>query len=106
MYKVFLRSYASRSQLAVTPEERQRSVELEWERRLLTVIGVANRRKYEFRLQSDRNTSAEDLVQHPLLTLLLTLSHSRRRFSSWQTHSDASKWRSLPLEVTSGGQWY
>ena len=60
--QVILRSYASRSQLAVTEEERQKSVELEWERKLFTVIGVANKRKYEFRLQSDRNAAASDMV--------------------------------------------
>ncbi|GMH40666.1 hypothetical protein BSKO_08570 [Bryopsis sp. KO-2023] len=51
--QVRIRSYASRSQLAVSAAERDAAIELEWDRKLTTVLGVANKRLYEFRLQSD-----------------------------------------------------
>ena len=86
-----LRSYASRNQLAVTEEERQRTVELEWERQLLTVIGVANKRKYEFRLQADINADPSDLVKAVHKMLSLRLMHCRKLSSSWQIPSDVTK---------------
>lgn len=70
LFQVVLRSFASRNQLAVTEAERQRGVELEWERKLLTVLGVANQRKYEFRLQTDKNISPEDLANSIFIFLL------------------------------------
>ena len=47
-----MRSFASRNQLAAYPTERQKGQELEWERRYVTVLGAANKRLYQFRLQS------------------------------------------------------
>ena len=49
-------SYASRAQLAVTQAEIDRAMELEWDRRLITVLGAANNRLYEFRLQTANST--------------------------------------------------
>ena len=50
--QVRVRSFASRNQLAAYPTERQKAQELEWERRYVTVLGAANKRLYQFRLQS------------------------------------------------------
>ena len=47
-----VRSLASRQQLAITAAERDDAVEVEWDRRLLTTLGVAGRRLYELRLQT------------------------------------------------------
>ncbi|KAL4429180.1 hypothetical protein ABPG77_010159 [Micractinium sp. CCAP 211/92] len=47
-----VRSYASRNQLAVTQAEIEEGVVLEWDRIYLTVLGVAGKRLYEFRLQA------------------------------------------------------
>ena len=44
-----LQSYASRDQLATSGRAPQF---LEWDRNYVTVLGVANKRLYEFRLQS------------------------------------------------------
>lgn len=55
-FVIALRSYASRSQLAITQEERVQ--ELEWDRRLITTLGVANKRLYELRLQTGANANA------------------------------------------------
>ena len=46
------RSYASRNQLAVSQKEIDAGAELEWERRYLTTLGVANKRLYEMRIQT------------------------------------------------------
>ncbi|BDA41374.1 PsbP domain-containing protein 1, chloroplastic [Coccomyxa sp. Obi] len=54
--QVRVRSYASRNQLAAYPGDRQASQELEWERRYLTVLGAANKRLYQFRLQTADST--------------------------------------------------
>jgi len=48
------RSYASRNQLAVSQKEIDAGAELEWERRYLTTLGVANKRLYEFRIQTSQ----------------------------------------------------
>ncbi|KAL4858613.1 PsbP domain-containing protein 1 [Chlorella vulgaris] len=45
------KSYASRNQLAVTQREIDDGVVLEWDRRYIAVLGVADKRLYEFRLQ-------------------------------------------------------
>ena len=45
-------SYGSRNQLAVSQKQIDAAMELEWDRRYITVLGVANRRLYEFRLQT------------------------------------------------------
>lgn len=44
-----MKSYANNRQLAVMPEDRV--VQLEWDRRYLSVLGVENSRLYELRLQ-------------------------------------------------------
>lgn len=44
-------SYASTNQLAVTQNEINEGVILEWDRRFWTVLGVANKRLYQLRLQ-------------------------------------------------------
>lgn len=46
------RSYASRNPLASTQSEVDAGQELEWDRRLLTTLGVANKRLYEMRIQT------------------------------------------------------
>ena len=50
--QVRVKSFASRNQLAVYQTNVNTAVELEWDRRYITVLGVANRRLYEFRLQT------------------------------------------------------
>ena len=49
------KSYASRNQLAVSQKQIDAAMELEWERRYITVLGVANKRLYEFRLQTSKD---------------------------------------------------
>lgn len=56
------RSYASRNQLAVSQKQINAAMELEWQRRYITVLGVANRRLYEFRLQTAKDTYDEAKV--------------------------------------------
>lgn len=58
-----MRSYASRNQLAAYPGERNASQELEWERRYVTVLGAANKRLYQFRLQTADNTFEKNEVR-------------------------------------------
>ncbi len=58
--QVRVKSFASRNQLAVTQAEIQAGVELEWDRRFLTVLGVAGKRLYELRLQTAEATYAKD----------------------------------------------
>jgi len=55
-----IRSYASRQQLAITAEEREGALELEWDRRLLITLGVGGKRLYELRLQTASRTADED----------------------------------------------
>lgn len=50
--QIAAKSYASRNQLAVSGTDMAAAVELEWDRRFVTVLGVANRRLYELRLQA------------------------------------------------------
>lgn len=54
--QVRMKSFASRAQLAVTQAEIDAAMELEWDRRLITVLGSANNRLYEFRLQTANST--------------------------------------------------
>jgi hypothetical protein len=49
---VRIRSYASRQQLAVSDSQRQEAIIQEFDRVLLTTLGVANMRLYEFRIQT------------------------------------------------------
>jgi len=58
--QVRVKSYASRNQLAVTQAEVDKGVELEWDRRFVTVLGVASKRLYELRLQTAEATYAKD----------------------------------------------
>ena len=62
--QVHMKSFASRAQLAVTQEEIDRATELEWDRRLITVLGAANNRLYEFRLQTANSTYESSKVCH------------------------------------------
>lgn len=47
-----VKSFASRNQLAVTQVEVDEGIELEWDRRYLAVLGVANQRLYQLRAQA------------------------------------------------------
>jgi hypothetical protein len=69
--QVRVRSFASRNQLAAYPTDRQKGQELEWERRYVTVLGAANKRLYQFRLQ----TTDKTFEQSPVSFLLLKDSH-------------------------------
>ena len=62
--QVRMKSYASRAQLAVTQAEIDAATELEWDRRLITVLGSANNRLYEFRLQTANATYEANKVRH------------------------------------------
>jgi len=55
-----VKSYASRNQLAVTQTEIDQGIELEWDRRFLTVLGVANKRLYSWRLQTSNTVFEKD----------------------------------------------
>ena len=66
-----MKSYASRAQLAVTQAEIDAAMELEWDRRLITVLGSANNRLYEFRLQTANSTYEASKV----CCLLFCLQH-------------------------------
>lgn len=50
---VRVQSFASRQQLAVSEEERKDAIVQEFDRVLITTLGVANKRLYEFRLQTN-----------------------------------------------------
>jgi hypothetical protein len=50
---VRLRSFASRSPYVVSSEEMMEDFGVEWDRRLMTTLGVANKRLYSLRLQTD-----------------------------------------------------
>lgn len=65
--QVRMKSYASRAQLAVTQAEIDAAMELEWDRRLITVLGSANNRLYEFRLQTANSTY--EASKEPLLEM-------------------------------------
>mmetsp|Transcript_408 Transcript_408/g.1207 ORF Transcript_408/g.1207 Transcript_408/m.1207 type:complete len:279 (+) Transcript_408:94-930(+) len=61
-------SFASRSPLAQTQQEVNSTIEMEWDRRLLFALGVANRRLYELRLQAPEakfEANEEDLRSIP-----------------------------------------
>jgi hypothetical protein len=55
-----VRSFASRNQLAVSQAEIDEGMELEWDRRFLTVLGVANQRLYSLRLQASDASFEKD----------------------------------------------
>jgi hypothetical protein len=50
---VRLRSFASRSPYVVSSREMMTDYGIEWDRRLMTTLGVANKRLYSLRLQTD-----------------------------------------------------
>lgn len=58
-------SYASRSPYVATRGEVMKDYGIEWDRVLLTTLGVANKRLYELRLQTAENTLDSSL---PVLT--------------------------------------
>ena len=62
MSQIRIKSFASRAQLAVTQAEIDKAVELEWDRRLITVLAAANNRLYEFRLQTANSTYEKSKV--------------------------------------------
>ena len=55
-----VKSYASRNQLAVTQTEIDEGITLEWDRRYLTILGVANKRLYSLRLQTSSKVFEKD----------------------------------------------
>lgn len=55
-------SYASRSPLASTQAEINATFEKEWDRMLLTTLGVAGKRVYELRLQSPITSFEQNAV--------------------------------------------
>lgn len=56
--EVNIKSYASNNELAVMPQDRV--VNLEWDRRYLSVLGVENNRLYELRLQTPEKVFKEE----------------------------------------------
>lgn len=56
--EVNVKSYANNQQLAVMPQDR--IVQLEWDRRYLSVLGVENSRLYELRLQAPEYVLAKE----------------------------------------------
>lgn len=54
--QIRMSSYASRNPYVSTVNERMDGYGLEWDRRLLTTLGVANNRLYELRLQTRMDT--------------------------------------------------
>lgn len=57
---VRIQSYASRQQLAVSDTERQDAIVQEFDRVLLTTLGTASLRLYEFRIQTPYKKYAKD----------------------------------------------
>lgn len=86
-----IQSYASRSQLAVSAAERNAAIELEWDRLLITTLGVANKRLYECRLQSDISVPEDVLVSNGCFVNCI-------KYWSCNSHSCAFHWISwIPL---------
>eukprot|EP00249_Psilotum_nudum_P002226 c15152_g1_i1 orf=196-1017(+) len=56
--EVNVKSYANEQEMAVMPQDRV--VQLEWDRRYLSVLGVENNRLYELRLQVPEKILAEE----------------------------------------------
>jgi hypothetical protein len=56
-------SYASRNPYSTTQEQVMSKYGLEWDRQLLTTLGVANQRLYELRLQTPSKTFVEETDQ-------------------------------------------
>lgn len=60
-------SYASRNPYVATRGEVMKDYGIEWDRRLLTTLGVANKRLYELRLQTNSPSYAKDKPQLDLI---------------------------------------
>lgn len=58
--QVRLASYGSRNPYVATQEEVMKDYGLEWDRQLITTLGVANQRLYELRLQTSSDTFDQD----------------------------------------------
>jgi hypothetical protein len=58
--QVRMTSYASRNPYMSTPGEVMKDYGIEWDRRLVTTLGVANNRLYELRMQSNSPTYDKD----------------------------------------------
>ncbi|GAY63160.1 hypothetical protein CUMW_223380 [Citrus unshiu] len=58
LVEVNIKSFANNNELAVMPKDRV--VNLEWDRRYLSVLGVENNRLYELRLQTPENVFVEE----------------------------------------------
>jgi uncharacterized lipoprotein NlpE involved in copper resistance len=63
-------SFASRSPLASTQAEVNATVEKEWDRVLLTTLGVAGKRVYEMRVQSPSTSFQQNAVSGGIGNLL------------------------------------
>ena len=72
MVQVRAKSYASRQQLAVSPQARSQGMELEWDRRFISVLGVANKRLYQLRLQTADQSYVSNKVGPPSMEILLS----------------------------------
>lgn len=70
------RSFASRNQLAVSLSEVDTGSQLEWERHYLTTLGVANKRLYEFRIQTSETAYAKAEVRCQGGVMSLTASRT------------------------------
>lgn len=82
-----MKSYASRAQLAVTQAEIDAAMELEWDRRLITVLGSANNRLYEFRLQTANSTyEASKVCTFPTRLHYLICVLPAVPFAAWMLH--------------------
>lgn len=65
--QVRMTSYASRNPYLATQGEVMKNYGVEWDRRLLTTLGVANKRLYELRLQTNSPTYEADKPQLDLI---------------------------------------
>lgn len=65
--QVRMTSYASRNPYLATQGEVMKNYGVEWDRQLLTTLGVANNRLYELRLQTNSPTNDADKPQLDLI---------------------------------------
>jgi hypothetical protein len=65
--QVRMTSYASRNPYVATRSEVMKDYGVEWDRRLLTTLGVANKRLYELRLQTNSPSYEQDKPQLDLI---------------------------------------
>jgi hypothetical protein len=63
-----IQSYASRQQLAVNEAQRTNAIVQEFDRVLITTLGVANMRLYEFRLQTPFKRFSKDPRIYEVMT--------------------------------------